>query len=226
MLETEGGSPPRAGWWRLMAAGVVLLVAGAAGGYVVGSSRSAADRGSPPAATISASTSSDPRRSLPAVRGATTVSLPREVAGLTLRDQDITDDFGQLFLRGLRGRDFRITKSADGLYVPLRRSSNGDPLNSIVTLFVAESPRLESDTIFTDWLMPSFGRTAREAHTLVPWPYEGQSMCWLTDAYYCVWADRTSFGAVLFNAQPSTTARAREYFATIRAAVERPVHPQ
>ncbi|MBB5776594.1 hypothetical protein AB0K16_40255 [Nonomuraea jabiensis] len=171
---------------------------------------------------------SDARLSLPAVRGATAVTLPAQVEGMTLRHEfdDAVEDNTAVFLRGLRNGGYGVTKSVSGLYVLPQASSAQPPLTSPVTLFAAESKDLDPDAIFKDWLMPSFGKAARKSETLNPWPYEGHTMCWLTTTYFCAWANHTSFGVVSFNATAETTTRAHGHFAAIRAAVERPVHPQ
>lgn len=212
----------------LLALGLVAGVALSTAGLVP-----AALRPEPVAPTSSPSgspqpTTSDARLRLPAVRGATAITLPDQVEGMTLRHMldDTVEDNYAVFLQGLRNRGFAVSKSVSGLYVLPHPSSGRPPLTSPVSLLAAESKGLNPDAIFKEWLMPSFGRTARKSETLNPWPYEGRTMCWLTTTYFCAWADRTSFGVVSFNATAEMTTRAHEHFAAIRAAIERPVHPQ
>ncbi|SEN22902.1 hypothetical protein [Nonomuraea pusilla] len=208
----------------LLALGVVAGVALGAAGLVP-----AALRPTPVSPTASPRpTTSDARLSLPAVRGATAVTLPAQVVGMTLRHEfdGVVEDDTAVFLRGLRNGGYDVTKSVSGLYVHPRASSALPPLTSPVTLFAAQSENLDADAIFKDWLMPSLGRAARKSETLDAWPYEGNTMCWLTTTYFCAWADRTSFGVVSFNATAEMTTRAHDHFAAIRAAVEQPIHPQ
>ncbi|MFI7108154.1 hypothetical protein ACIBK9_17750 [Nonomuraea sp. NPDC050227] len=234
-METPAAGGKDAQRRRSVLTGAALVALGIAAGVALSTAGlvPAALRPKPAAPTSSSSGSprpatSEARLSLPAVRGATAITLPDQVEGMTLRhmfDDTVEDGFA-VFLQGLRNRGYAVSKSVSGLYVLPRPSSGQPPLTSPVSLLAAESKDLNPDAIFKQWLMPSFGKTARKSETLNPWPYEGQTMCWLTTTYFCAWADRTSFGVVSFNATAEMTTRAHEHFAAIRAAIERPVHPQ